>query len=304
MYSDHRIVTAEIQLSLRANKSVKAKPRYNWSILNGRNDVSREFSICLKSKFSALQDNTDNITENITYDNFVEACKTAAEEHIPLKPKIRRRVPWENENVQEKRLELENFINTQSKKPTRSNTTKLRNARNKLKETYATEQKKYIESKIQEIKDASDNKQSATAWQIVNEISGRKSSNRAKLKANSNEERIQLWQNHFQNLYGKPPNITKVLTRRIIDQELDIKIGPFTTDELVKTREKVKRGKACPDDGVPPELWATGYFDNELLQMRNMVYDQLRIQRWQKGQFYLFLKKETSVSLPITEVSP
>ena len=139
------------------------------------------------------------------------------------------------------------MLKTNNKKRTRSNTSKLKDARNKLKETYLSEQKKYIESKIQEIKDAADNKQSATAWQIVNEISGRKASNKAKLKANSDEERIQLWHNHFKELYGKPPNITKTPTRRIIDYQLYIQTGPFTMKELVETRKKVKRWEACPD---------------------------------------------------------
>ena len=62
-------------------------------------------------------------------------------------------------------------------------------------------------------------------------------------------------------------------------------------EELVETRKKVKRGKACPDDNVPPEVWATGYFDEELLLMCNLVYDQQRIQRWTEGTILPFPKK-------------
>ena len=42
-------------------------------------------------------------------------------------------------------------------------------------------------------------------------LSGRKSSNRGKLKASNQDERVNLWQQHFQDL-GKPP-ITPVLTK-------------------------------------------------------------------------------------------
>ena len=114
---------------------------------------------------------------------------------------------------------------------------------------------------------------------------------KAKFKANSDEERIKLWHNHFKELYGKPPNITKTPNRRIIDYQLNIETGPFTMEELVETRKKVKRGKACPDDNVPPEVWATGYFDEELLLMCNLVYDQQRIQRWTEGTILPFPKK-------------
>ena len=61
-------------------------------------------------------------------------------------------------------------------------------------------------------------------------------------------------------------------------------------EELVETRKKVKLGKACPDDNVPPELWATGYFDEELLLLCNMVYEQQQIQRWAEGTILPFPK--------------
>ena len=54
------------------------------------------------------------------------------------------------------------------------------------------EQTDYVQNKIGEIKNAMCNKKSALAWKIVNEVSGRKNSNRTKLKANSGKERNQL----------------------------------------------------------------------------------------------------------------
>ena len=48
------------------------------------------------------------------------------------------------------------------------------------------------------------NKISALAWKIVNEVIGRNNSNRAKLKANSGKEQIQIWNDHFKELLGKP----------------------------------------------------------------------------------------------------
>ena len=48
------------------------------------------------------------------------------------------------------------------------------------------------------------NKKSALAWKIVNEVSGINNSNRAKHIANSRKERIQLWNDHFKELFGKP----------------------------------------------------------------------------------------------------
>ena len=48
-------------------------------------------------------------------------------------------------------------------------------------------------NKISEITNAMCNKKSALAWKIVNEVSRRNNSYRAKCKANSGKEQIQLW---------------------------------------------------------------------------------------------------------------
>ena len=45
---------------------------------------------------------------------------------------------------------------------------------------YENEQNDYIENKIEEIQNAATNKKSALAWKTVNEISGRKKTNKAK----------------------------------------------------------------------------------------------------------------------------
>ena len=96
---------------------------------------------------------------------------------------------------------------------------------------YDAEQSKYVNRKIKDIEIAASNKQSSIAWKIVNEISGRKNSNSAKLKASSNGERIKLWHNYFQELLGSQLNKTdddddeEILQ---IHNKLNIKIGLFT----------------------------------------------------------------------------
>ena len=65
-----------------------------------------------------------------------------------------------------------------------------------------------LTEKSNHVEIAAANKQYSIAWKIVNEISGRKNSNSAKLKASSNGERIKLWHNHFQELLGSQFNKT------------------------------------------------------------------------------------------------
>ena len=80
------------------------------------------------------------------------------------------------------------------------NQIKFNKTKKELTSAYDAEQSKYVNRKIKDIEIAAANKQSFIAWKIVNEISGRKNSNSAKLKASSNGERIKLWHNHFQEL--------------------------------------------------------------------------------------------------------
>jgi len=67
---------------------------------------------------------------------------------------------------------------------------------------------------------------------LVNNISGRKKSPNAKLKARNQQERLTLWRNHFQNLLGKTPSVQNQPIEQIIDEELDIKTGDFSIQEL------------------------------------------------------------------------
>ena len=62
----------------------------------------------------------------------------------------------------------------------------------------------YIQNQINKIRDLVKDRQSRIAWQMVNKVSRRKTTVKAKLKATSQEERIQQWKQHFKNLLGNP----------------------------------------------------------------------------------------------------
>ena len=114
-------------------------------------------------------------------------------------------------------------------------------------------QSEYIQGKICKIQDAANNKKSALAWKIVNEISGRKNSNKSKLKARNEEERVKLWQTHFEDLLGKPHKPTNNGNDhcKTIFHKLYIKIGPFTTNEIYIAIKNIKNGKARGLDEIP-----------------------------------------------------
>ena len=83
-------------------------------------------------------------------------------------------------------------------------------------------------------------------------MSRRKSTTKAKLKATNQQERIKLWKQHFENLLGNPPKVTHKPITRIISKQQDIKLGPFTEEELDSVLRKIKNRKGAVLDEIPP----------------------------------------------------
>ena len=144
------------------------------------------------NRFNILKDKNTEHSANSMYKNFKEACAHTAEKITPAKPKARHRIPWETEEVIQKRTNLKNAVKNKNSNPTRENEYLHRTAQATIKESYEKEQVAFIQTKIDCIASASVNKQAAIAWKTVNEISGRKSCNKAKIKDTDQNERLNM----------------------------------------------------------------------------------------------------------------
>ena len=146
--SDHRVVSAKIRLSLRANKPKSSRnPPYNWSSLRTNPVITNSFTIQLKNRFNALQQEEIGSSPNNTYNNFISACEDASKETIPLKKKTKERVPWDSEEIVSKRKVLHRMTEIKNSEPTEINISNFNSARDNLNATYESEQKKYIQNK-------------------------------------------------------------------------------------------------------------------------------------------------------------
>ena len=108
---------------------------------------------------------------------------------------------------------------------------------------------------------------------------GRKNTQRAKLKAASQQERLPKWKEHFNNLLGNPPEVTDKPIKKIINRLLDIKLGQFMEDELDIVLKKIKSRRAAGLNGIPPEVWKTRKFDNILLRSCSAVHEKNTIEK-------------------------
>ena len=88
-------------------------------------------------------------------------------------------VPWETLVVREKRANVKTDTKCNRNKPTSRNALKLKKAQNELARIFLKESTEFIQNPINKIR---------IAWQTINEVSRRKSTAKAKLKATNQQE--------------------------------------------------------------------------------------------------------------------
>ena len=144
---------------------------------------------------------------------------------------------------------------------------------NKLYDVFAMIDREELACKVEVVESANRNSQHGAAWKLINDISGRNSSQTSTLKANSPEERVQLWHTHFSNLLGNPPVISDQDTPidKVFDS-LPIHDGPFTNKEFAKAKGSLKCGKACGEDGITSEFLEYGGLDDIVLDFINKAF--------------------------------
>ena len=228
VYSNYRIVTAKIRLSLRRKAArTTTTVHYEWPLLNNR-DIRDKYTLTLRNKFDALEEISETPTLNDEYENFVNAHLEATAECIRTKQRAKSRVPWETLVVRKKRVAVKTASKCNRRNPTNINALKLKKTQNVLANIYLKEQTAYIQNQIDKISDLVEDRQSRIAWLTAIEVRRRKSTAKAKLKATSQQERIHLWKQHFENLVERPPKVTHEPIMKIISNQLDIKLGTRT----------------------------------------------------------------------------
>ena len=90
---------------------------------------------------------------------------------------------------------------------------------------------------------------------------------------------------------GNPPKVTYKLITRIKSKQLDIRLGPYTQEELNAVQRKIKNKKAAGLEKIPPEIWKIRQFDDILLQHCNAIYNQNPIDICMMGCILPFTKK-------------
>ena len=102
---------------------------------------------------------------------------------------------------------------------------------------------------------------------------------------------MRLKYGHQKNMLGNSSKVTDEPIKTIINNQLDIKPGQFTQEELDVVQTKIKNRKAAGLDEIPTEVWKRRKFDDLLLIYWNSLYTQNTIDGWTKCSILPFPKK-------------
>ena len=122
----------------------------------------------------------------------------------------------------------------------------------------------------------------------------RKSTSRAKLKAANQEERIHMWKENLKNLLGKSPKVTDKPIPKIINYQLNIKLGEFNQEELYVVLTKIKSRKDAGLDEIPPEVWKTRNSTTQYKEMNKRLYLPFPKERWPRNYKELLIYNNLS----------
>ncbi|MEE8288342.1 MAG: reverse transcriptase domain-containing protein [Nitrosomonadaceae bacterium] len=266
--SDHRIVTANVRLSLRKSKRTPRRDQYDWEVLKNNQGIQQAYTIEVKNQFNILQDMTETGTEK--YQRFIDANKHATENIIPIKPKKNKNRFSEDPRVIEAREKTKIAFDTYHVDTSEYNRLGYETAKHDLETAYEIVTEEDLCEKVRQVEIANINCKHGKSWALINDITGRKTSMKGQLKGNTSKERIENWYKHFQNLLGSAPVVDDESEEiETVLSDVDIKEGPFTKDEYNKVKESLTEGKACGEDGIPPEVLKRCDLDDIILDFCN-----------------------------------
>ena len=263
--SDHRVVSARIQLSLRTAKTVR-KVRFDWKKFSDSPDIQAAYTVAVKSRFQVLAED-DNGT---SYEKFIEANKKAMEDIVPQREKRKTAYTSTNPCVVEAREKADEAHQKWESDSTDDNRLAWKQAIDDLYAAYNQIEEQDLEKQIRNIESAHGAQQYGEAWKAVNQVTGRKKTKEGQVSGNSPEERVATWFTHFKNLLGNTPEVDEpdeVIPN--IFEDLDINDEPFTLDEYKKVKNSLKTGKAAGPDTIPPEVFKHCDFDKIALEFCN-----------------------------------
>ena len=229
-----------------------------------------------------------------SYEQFLFAAETACEKHLPVKPRFVRSKPWLDTDI----IAARNLVAEARRtfKEAKSGDSRQKIA-DEIPGTTVCRQRGGFLFKYSEVEQASKDGKHSAAWKVINRMTGRKSRQACSIAADSQQERLRLWRDHFmQLLTSRPPDVA-LSVLQVHEGTLPIDEGPFSLDEIATAASQLKTGKACGMDSIPPELLKLTGIHEILMPVFNQAFETGVVpEEWKvSGIIPIFKKGDDSV---------
>ncbi|XP_072049998.1 uncharacterized protein [Amphiura filiformis] len=241
--SDHRIVTANIRLSLRANgKSPPKRVKYNWNKLASDPDLQENYTIEVRNRFTALTEEDVGTDQSTRYSYLIQANKETAAKLLPrVQKKKNQNALCYDVRVEKARHHLKEAHDKHVIENDKSSCYAFEQSKRALDDAYEEANSDYLEKKLNDFEEANLSHKHRMAWDL--------------------------------QLLGDPPVVTdEDEDIPTIFEELPIRTDPFDKVEYQKAKEAIKEGKSFGEDGIPPEVIKRCNLDEIILDFCNKAF--------------------------------
>jgi hypothetical protein len=194
---------------------------------------------------------------------------------VPVKDKVIKRKPWEDEEIIIARKALEQAKLKYQFCRTPDNKVAAAEAAKHLSELYVSKENLYYYNLSLELMVISGDHQYSEIWRQIDKISGRKARKQHVINADSDEERVQLWVSHFTKLLSPTvaPEKKKVVHNPVFPGiHLPFNAALFTIEEIQVAVSSLECGKVPGIDGMINEILKINDFHPILLDIINQAY--------------------------------
>ena len=268
--SDHNLVRADVKWVLKNNKKGGRKVYKDLKFLKNEN-CAKAVTTFVKDQYNLNK--TEDVKEN--YKLFSKLAMEGVDEFVPVKEPVVRGKPWEDEEIKRLRQELEaaklRYLHCRSE----DNKVSASQCAKKLSEVYTSNECKFYDKLSDELMELSGDHKVAEVWRKIDLITGRKARSRHTIDADSEEDRVRIWVEHFRKLLS-PSVISleeKIVHKSVLpDVKLKYNVDPFSMNELKAAVASVSVGKASGVDGMINEILKLNDLHPVLLDILNSAY--------------------------------
>ena len=284
--SDHRLMKIRVTMKLATPKKTNRVPSLDYARLK-----EAPIAELVESDVCAATGDTPS------YELFVAAAKTACETHLPVKPRFVRSKPWLDTDIITARDLVAEAQRTYKEVRSDDSRQKMADATKSLAQLYVDKEEVFYASMASEVEQASKDGKHSAAWKVIDRMTGRKCRQVCSIAADSQQDRLTLWRDHFMRLLASKPPDVALPVLQVHEGMLPIDEGSISLNEIATAASQLKTGKACGMDSIPPELLKLTGIHEILLPVLNQAFETGVVpDEWKvSGIIPIFKKGDASV---------